>query len=1010
MSVETYFDWLADKVKTLTSNKANESLEAVVRLRLKGVGANFRADETNCYVARLGYYPERMGIRQLRKEIVRAKLVELCLEGIEDTWFRAIVAESRQKKLNLLLKELLSDAEAYLTTQRFLRLKPNYSQTSLIKGENSRDKPKKERDSSIKCKSCDLIGHSVNSCWRLHPELKPVVAQRAVSDKKPDGSKKVKSKILFTISNNSLNFNKFNFIIRINNTNIGGSALLDSGCEGKSYISPSIEKVLKRWVDPIKEEELRVKTPNGVINIVTNIYYIDVKLMIDYYSNNSSPFINIMDLEVAVLETGHDLILSLEIGLEYDLFKLLSEKKVYREHSPHLEDEGVESHLNRVFVELPMEDPEGIIHTYENVEIREKEPVSVELPRITTGGTLGKKLEQLCQEFQCLWSKELDASPALVPPMRIERLADVATPQSLRDPPRRLPDTLVAEANRQVGEMLRAGVIEQADVTERSQILLVKKKTGQYRFCIDYRDLNKITKKSQWPIPLIDPMLSRVTNKLFYGLCDMTQGYLQMPLDPESRKLSAFTTPNGVYQFTRVPFGLQNAPSYFQSTMTEVVFKDICYDRVEVYIDDILTHGNSEEEFLCNLRLVFERLKAARLRLNPSKCILGVRTIEFLGRVLSQDGITISEERKLAVASIPRPNSMTRLRSFLGLANYFRQFVKNYSIVVAPLNRLLSGSNSSKTNQTTQVNWDDKALKAFEEIKDAIANCATLYLPNERWEILLATDACDTGVGGFLHQFDGESVRPIAFVSKAFTGTELLWSTTDKEAFATFFAVKNLSYFLILRKFIILTDHKNLLFLKEMTSPKIVRYRIFMSEFQYELRYVKGSDNIVADAFSRLATMCSSGEVDVGRFHNDATGHHGINKTFDMMVDAGVDTKGLRKAITDFISQCALCQKAAEKAETLRGERFTLSSYEPMVKIAIDTMGPLRTDRFGYNFIVVITDRFSRYTELYPTHANNAVETATALLNFTCRWGFPSEITQTKDLNITMIFGNNSVC
>ena len=206
-----------------------------------------------------------------------------------------------------------------------------------------------------------------------------------------------------------------------------------------------------------------------------------------------------------------------------------------------------------------------------------------------------------------------------------------------------------------------------------SQPVLAKKPNGKWRFCIDYRVLNACSESLGWPIPKIKEVLNRLGAKRakYYGVIDLTAGYHQAELDPASRKYTTFKTHMGTYQWKRVPFGLKGAPSFYQQQIANAL-EGLLYKCCEVYIDDIIIYGTTEEEFLDNLRAVLERLDERGITVNPAKCKFGVESVEYVGHVVSHDGLTMSEEKKAKVLDFPIPDTTKQLRGFLGLVNYFR--------------------------------------------------------------------------------------------------------------------------------------------------------------------------------------------------------------------------------------------------------------------------------------------------------------------------------------------------
>ena len=271
-------------------------------------------------------------------------------------------------------------------------------------------------------------------------------------------------------------------------------------------------------------------------------------------------------------------------------------------------------------------------------------------------------------------------------------------------------------------------------------------------------------------------------------MIDLTAGYHQAELDPASRKYTTFKTHMGTYQWKRVPFGLKGAPSYYQQQIANAL-EGLLYKSCEVYIDDIIIYGTTEEEFLDNLRAVLERLNERGITVNPAKCKFGVETVAYVGHVVSSEGLTMSEEKKAKVLDFPIPDTTKQLRGFLGLVNYFRDHVRGYAATCAPMHAL--------TTQTgKRIQWTDEAERAFEKIKIDISNLQTLFFIDDDAPVFLHTDACKYGLGGYLFQMVEGVERPISFYSRSLKVAELNWSTIEQECFGIVCAVREFDHLL----------------------------------------------------------------------------------------------------------------------------------------------------------------------------------------------------------------------
>ena len=271
--------------------------------------------------------------------------------------------------------------------------------------------------------------------------------------------------------------------------------------------------------------------------------------------------------------------------------------------------------------------------------------------------------------------------------------------------------------------MLRQGVIWPSKSPWASSIVLVAKKDGSTRFCVDYRRLNAITKMDVFPLPRIDDSLVLLSKTKYFSTLDLASGYWQVAMDEESREKTAFVTHSGLYEFVVMPFGLCNAPATFQRLM-ETVLADLIRDKCIVYIDDILVMGETLEDHLQNLKRVLQRLTEAGLKLKPAKCHFLQKKVEYLGHIVSAEGIAPDPRKVDAVRHFPQPDDLKRLRSFLGLTSYYRRFIQDFSVVANPLFAL--------TRKNAPFVWTQLCEEAFGRLKELMTGAPNTSLPRLR--------------------------------------------------------------------------------------------------------------------------------------------------------------------------------------------------------------------------------------------------------------------------------------
>ena len=415
----------------------------------------------------------------------------------------------------------------------------------------------------------------------------------------------------------------------------------------------------------------------------------------------------------------------------------------------------------------------------------------------------------------------------------------------IKQRPRRVPFALRDEVVRMVDKMLEQGVIRPSKSPWGSPIVLVAKKDGTTRFCVDYRRLNAITKKDVYPLPRIDDTLDTLANNKCFSTLDLASGYWQIAMDESSREKTAFTTHVGLYDFTVMPFGLCNAPATFQRLM-ESVLHGLIGRSCMVYLDDVLVLGDSVEEHIANLRKVWSRLSQAGLRLKPSKCKLFQKEVKYLGYVVSPEGIATDPEKVNAIRAFPQPSDLKSLRSFLGLASYYRRFIPQFSVVSGPLFAL--------TRKDTPFRWDDRCQTAFDKLKSSLTESPVLSFPQFSQDFRLETDASGEGLGAVLsqEQEDG-SIRPIAYASRTLQPHESNYGVTELEALAVVWAVRHFRQYLYGHTCHVYTDHEALKSLLNTPHPsgKLARWGLTLQELDLTIHYCPGKKNTKADALSR---------------------------------------------------------------------------------------------------------------------------------------------------------------
>ena len=408
-----------------------------------------------------------------------------------------------------------------------------------------------------------------------------------------------------------------------------------------------------------------------------------------------------------------------------------------------------------------------------------------------------------------------------------------------------------SEIEKAVQELLDAGFIRPSRSPFSFPVLLVRKKDSTWRMCMDYRELNAITVKDRYPIPLIDDLLDELFGAQYFTKLDLRSGYHQIRMYPSDVKKTAFRTHAGHYEFLVMPFGLTNAPVTFQNLMNDL-FRPFLRKFILVSFDDILIYSKTWEDHLLHLQEAFSILLKNQLYVKKQKCAFGQCTVEYLGHLVSREGVSVDPTKIKVILEWPAPTTVKQLRGFLGLTGYYRKFVPGYGKICQPLYQL---------TKKDSFFWSPTANEAFEHLKKVMASPQVLTLPDFSKPFELECDASGQGIGVVLQQ-EG---RPVAFTSQALGPKNQALSTYERELIAIVHAIKKWQNYLQGRHFIIRTDHNSLkYFLNHRANTAFQQKWVSkLLGYDYEIQYKHGKDNVVADALSGIPTPTGSSQVPV---------------------------------------------------------------------------------------------------------------------------------------------------
>ncbi|XP_065934236.1 uncharacterized protein [Magallana gigas] len=426
----------------------------------------------------------------------------------------------------------------------------------------------------------------------------------------------------------------------------------------------------------------------------------------------------------------------------------------------------------------------------------------------------------------------------------VEHKIVVTSSEPVRVKPYPIPFSTEKTITEEVQKMLQLNVIEPSSSPYSAPVVIARKKDGTNRFCIDYRRLNCATVFDAEPMPSPESIFSKMTGKKFVSKIDLSKGYWQVPMADESKPLTAFSTPSGLYQFRTMPFGLVNAPATFSRMMRKLLQG---MNGVENFIDDVIVFTDTFEEHLHILKTVFERLRDAGLAARPTKCFIGFDKIDCLGHMVGNKCLEPEQDKIDAVRNAPIPQTKKQVRAFLGLAGFYRKFIPNFSAIAIPLSDL------TKKGQPNKVIWTESQQRAFDTLKHMLSERPILKLPEFNETFILRTDAADDGIGAVLLQMEDDEKLPVAYASRKLQPREKAYAVIEKECLAVVWGIQKFHQYLYGREFLLETDHQPLTYLNKAKTEnsRLMRWALQLQPYRFRIIAIKGSDNVGADYLSR---------------------------------------------------------------------------------------------------------------------------------------------------------------
>lgn len=633
-------------------------------------------------------------------------------------------------------------------------------------------------------------------------------------------------------------------------------------------------------------------------------------------------------------------------------------------------------------------------------------------------GNIDIQIPKAYQDFAEVFSKKL---ADVLPPLNnkyqcaIEFKKDSILPKPRKPFPLSRPEREALAVF--IDDNLKKGFIRKSNSPIAMGTFLVSKSNGEYRTVVDFRPVNEIVVDNRNPIPCIDDLMTYLNDARVFTKIDLRGAYNLLRMRPGDEWKTAFVCSQGQFEYTVMPFGLKTAPAIFQSMM-EDIFSDLLRQSVLIYLDDILIFSKTEEEHEYLVREILSRLYKHRLLAKIEKCTFSSNTVDFLGYVISTEGISVAPEKVKAILDWPVPLRRRDLKSFLGTANFNRKFISGYSEIVAPLLAL-----DSKEVKSFREAWTVKCDDAFNKLKQMMVSAPVLKHVNFNLPFIVETDASEFALGAVLLQPESISslvLHPVAYASRKLATAERNYSVYDKELLGIVFALGKWHQFLFGALFPVkvFTDHSNLQYFKtrQLLNSRHLRWKLFLQNYDFRLSYRPGSANVVADALSRRvdfsggengtsATTSNEEELketvlpvecwDINketidlktitdqhykqtvqdkeeqlsimktRHSNLAAGHFGRMRTYEA-VSRDFYWPKMRKDIENFVDSCIICQKIKASRKKQFGKLMPLPiASGPWKSIALDFIVKLPVSN-GFDSILVVVDRFSKMSHLIP--------------------------------------------
>lgn len=605
------------------------------------------------------------------------------------------------------------------------------------------------------------------------------------------------------------------------------------------------------------------------------------------------------------------------------------------------------------------------------------------------------------------------------------------------------------QIEKELDEMLEKDVVEPSYSAWCSPVLIVKKPNGENRLCLDSRQLNKVTKRDTYPLPRVSAIIDNLKNARFLSTIDLKSAFWQLPLDIDSKEKTAFAvTGRGLFQFKVMPFGLVNA-SQSQQRLMDILFQSH-EDKIWAYLDDIIVCSETFEEHIKLLKQVMSTLKRANLTINVSKCKFARSSLRYLGYIIDKDGLRTDPEKVSAILKFPRPKNVTELKRFIGLASWYRRFVKNFSLMAAPLHNLTKGTKKKP------FLWPKEAEDAFISLKTLLTTTPVMSCPDYSKPFIIQCDASNEGIGAVLCQKAEDSEQAVAFLSRKLTDTEKRYSTSERELLSVVYAIEKFRPYIDGVHFTVVTDHSALQWLHKMKDPhgRLARWAMKLQQFSFDIIHKPGKSHTVPDALSRATAELNLLEISekhkdnwyktkvetlqLGQNNNNTdwtvnngllykkvymtqypsednlwklyipealrsdilhschdnprAGHLGIRKTL-YRIKKDYFWPHMLQDVKQYVNNCEVCATHKVNQSLPFGQMGRHREVSaPWQVISLDLMGPFPKSKKGNTMLLVITCWFSKLALLFPLRTGKADKICEIVENEILLFGAPQAI------------------